>query len=198
MPKVKYDNITFDSELEVNYYKHLIEKGTKFIYHLPHPIELDFMERGYTPDFIEFYPVWESDMLDCVIVETKGYNQFSARMDSVIHNAMNKITKTKNDMLREWLSKNDVDVNKIRNITYQKTKYLKAHGFVDFKFKPPGHKDAWKNRALIAEEELKIVNKNLKKALRLIELADKVKLTKSETVRAKLLFKEMFELIDEK
>lgn len=198
MAKVKYDDITFDSDLEVNYYKHLMEKKVVFKYHLPYPIELDFMDKGYTPDFIEFYPVWESDMFDCVIVETKGYNQFSARMDTVIHKTMNKIVATRNDMLRKWLAKNGVTVEYVRNITYQKTKYLKAHGFVDFSFKPPGHKDAWKNRATAAEEELKITKSNLKKALRLIVIANKPKLNKTERTRGEILKKEMFELINKK
>ena len=32
MPKVKYDDITFDSELEVEYYKYLKENATYFLH----------------------------------------------------------------------------------------------------------------------------------------------------------------------
>ena len=33
MPKVKYDGIVFDSQLEVDYYKYLKENATYFVYH---------------------------------------------------------------------------------------------------------------------------------------------------------------------
>ena len=139
MPKVKYDGIQFDSELEVEYYKYLCElwhKGEvlEILYH-PKAIENLIGKRSYTPDFCVLYP----DRIE--IIETKGYNPYSKMIDDQIHNVM----LSKNQELRDWLNENydaiydnriQVNFNSFR-VSYKKVKYLKAYGFVDWDFKNP-------------------------------------------------------------
>lgn len=141
MPKVKYDDITFDSELEVEYYKYLVElyeNGviTSFYYHPSIPIKIT-KNNTYTPDFVVFY-------LDrrIEIVETKGYNPYSKMRDDMIHQVMQSKSEQE---LRDWLNKNYDSVydNKFQlrfnnySVVYRKVKYLKAYGFVDWDFKNP-------------------------------------------------------------
>ena len=141
MPKVKYDDITFDSELEVEYYKYLVElyaNGviTSFYYHPSIPIKIT-KNNTYTPDFVVFY-------LDrrIEIVETKGYNPYSKMRDDMIHQVMQSKSEQE---LRDWLNKNYDSVydNKFQlkfnnyRVVYRKVKYLKAYGFVDWDFKNP-------------------------------------------------------------
>ena len=141
MPKVKYDDITFDSELEVEYYKYLVElyeKGviTSFYYHPSIPIKIT-KNNTYTPDFVVFY-------LDnkIEIVETKGYNPYSKMRDDMIHQVMQSKSEQE---LRDWLNKNYDSLydNKFQlkfnnySVVYRKVKYLKAYGFVDWDFKNP-------------------------------------------------------------
>ena len=141
MPKVKYDNITFDSELEVEYYKYLVElyeKGviTSFYYHPSIPIKIT-KNNTYTPDFVVFY-------LDnkIEIVETKGYNPYSKMRDDMIHQVMQSKSEQE---LRDWLNKNYDSLydNKFQlkfnnySVVYRKVKYIKAYGFVDWDFKNP-------------------------------------------------------------
>lgn len=139
MPKVKYDDITFDSDLEVEYYKYLVElyaKGviTSFYYHPAIPIKIT-KNNTYTPDFVVFY-------LDrrIEIVETKGYNPYSKMRDDMIHQVM--LSKSEQE-LRDWIKENFdfnfylyVDGDNYR-VVYRKVKYLKAYGFVDWDFKNP-------------------------------------------------------------
>ena len=141
MPKVKYDNITFDSELEVEYYKYLVElyaNGviTSFYYHPSIPIKIT-KNNTYTPDFVVFYMDNKIE-----IVETKGYNPYSKMRDDMIHQVMQSKSEQE---LRDWLNKNYDSVydNKFQlkfnnySVVYRKVKYLKAYGFVDWDFKNP-------------------------------------------------------------
>ena len=139
MPKVKYDDITFDSELEVEYYKYLVElyaKGaiTAFYYHPAIPIKIT-KNNTYTPDFVVFY-------LDrrIEIVETKGYNPYSKMRDDMIHQVMQ--SKTEQELM-DWIKENfsfniyvSIDGDNY-SVVYRKVKYLKAYGFVDWDFKNP-------------------------------------------------------------
>lgn len=141
MPKVKYDDITFDSELEVEYYKYLREQQDNgvvldFIYHPKHPIKIT-KNNSYTPDFCVVY----ADRIE--IVETKGYSQYSYMKDNMIHNIM---LQKSEDELREWVLTNRAGLyvldtmyfkNPSRKVVYRKVKYLKAYGFVDWDFKNP-------------------------------------------------------------
>ena len=141
MSKVKYDDITFDSELEVEYYKYLVElyeNGviTSFYYHPSIPIKIT-KNNTYTPDFVVFY-------LDnkIEIVETKGYNPYSKMRDDMIHQVMQSKQEQE---LRDWLNKNYDSLydNKFQlkfnnySVVYRKVKYIKAYGFVDWDFKNP-------------------------------------------------------------
>lgn len=141
MAKVKYADITFDSELEVEYYKCLDElwhKGEvlEILYH-PKAIENLVGKRSYTPDFCVLY----ADRIE--IVETKGYNPYSKMIDDQIHNVMlsknqwflaNYVAGTR----MYWTRFEDWDRNiKNGNVVYKKVKYLKAYGFVDWDFKNP-------------------------------------------------------------
>lgn len=141
MPKVKYDDITFDSELEVEYYKYLVElyeKGviSAFYYHPAIPIKIT-KNNTYTPDFVVFYMDNKIE-----IVETKGYNPYSKMRDDMIHQVMQSKSEQE---LRDWLNKNYDSVydNKFQlkfnnySVVYRKVKYLKSYGFVDWDFKNP-------------------------------------------------------------
>ena len=141
MPKVKYDDITFDSELEVEYYKYLVElyaNGviTSFYYHPSIPIKIT-KNNTYTPDFVVFYMDRRIE-----IVETKGYNPYSKMRDDMIHQVMQSKPEQE---LRDWLNKNYDSVydNKFQlkfnnySVVYRKVKYLKSYGFVDWDFKNP-------------------------------------------------------------
>lgn len=140
MPKVEYDGIKFDSELEVEYYKYLDEQWHRcevkeFFYHPKVPIKIT-KNNYYTPDFVVFYYDGRIE-----IVETKGYNPYSKMKDDVIHQVM--LGKSEQE-LRDWLQENydavftydkiKVNFNSFR-VSYKKIKYLKAYGFVDWDFK---------------------------------------------------------------
>ena len=139
MPKVKYDDITFDSELEVEYYKYLVELRRKgevltFHYHPVVPIKIT-KKNTYTPDFVVFYFNRRIE-----IVETKGYSQYSYMKDNMIHSIMQSKTEQE---LKDWIHENFTfnfygsvdDDNYI--VVYRKVKYLKSYGFVDWDFKNP-------------------------------------------------------------
>ena len=126
MPKVKYDDIVFDSELEVEYYKYLKEKATYFVYHPKIGIDTTSKNKYY-PDFVAYYGDCR-----CEIVECKGYSQFSYLKDNMIHNIMQSKSEQE---LKEWLRMNGLRYD--YPTTYRKIKYLKAYGFVDWDFKKP-------------------------------------------------------------
>ena len=139
MPKVKYDDITFDSELEVEYYKYLVELRRKgevltFHYHPEIPIRIT-KNNTYTPDFVVFYFNRRIE-----IVETKGYSQYSYMKDNMIHSIMQSKSEQE---LKDWIHENftfnfygSVDDDNY-SVVYRKVKYLKAYGFVDWDFKNP-------------------------------------------------------------
>ena len=143
MPKVKYGDITFDSELEVEYYKYLKEQWDKgeiktLFYHPQVPIKIT-KNNTYVPDFVVFY----DNRIE--IVEVKGYNPYSKMRDDIIHQVM--LAKSEQE-LRNWLNENYtavyfakdnsfiLNLNSFR-VVYRKVKYLKAYGFVDWDFKNP-------------------------------------------------------------
>lgn len=138
--KVEYNGITFDSELEVEYYKYLMDLKSKgqvktFKYHPAIPIQIT-RNNSYTPDFVVFYC---NSIIE--IVETKGYNPYSKMRDDMIHQVMQSKTEQE---LRDWISQNytftcygnSVNCNSYK-VEYKKVKYLKAYGFVDWDFKNP-------------------------------------------------------------
>ena len=153
MPKVKYNDITFDSELEVEYYKYLQTYNDTpgkphfldgFVYH-PTPIYNLIGKRSYTPDFILCFADGHAEIVEC-----KGYNPYSKMIDDQIHNVM--LSKSSEELHEYYMdfvihnlrnlddspnagcSSDWLDVNKV---IYKKVKYLKAYGFVDWDFKNP-------------------------------------------------------------
>lgn len=189
MPKVKYDDITFDSELEVEYYKYLVELYAKgvisaFYYHPAIPIKIT-KNNSYTPDFVTFYIDNKIE-----IVETKGYNPYSKMRDDMIHQVM--LSKSEQE-LRDWLNKNFDSVydNKFQlkfnnyRVVYRKVKYLKAYGFVDWDFKNPNtiaNKRKEKINDLSSEiKELRDFKKEAERYFRYhLKIVNNEKLTKSQ------------------
>lgn len=173
MSKVTYKNIIFDSELEVNYYKYLIESNDNewFIYHPSIPIKITD-NNYYTPDFIVGY----SDRIE--IIETKGYNQFSYVRDSLVHNIM--INKTE-DELKKWLLQNICLIQNIilidnKKIIYRKIKYLNKFGWVDFDFKNPNTLlNKRKEKIADLESTLKALKSFKKRTLRYFKLINNPK-----------------------
>lgn len=174
MPKVKYDNITFDSDLEVEYYKYLKENATYFVYHPKIPIQITNNNKYY-PDFVAYYGDTR-----CEIVETKGYSQYSFLKDNMVHNIM--LQKTEKE-LKEWLRMNGLRYD--YPTSYRKIKYLKAYGFVDWDFKNP-NTIANKRKAKINEQqdEIKALREFKKNAERYfkyhLKIVDNEKLTKTQ------------------
>ena len=170
MSKVRYDDIIFDSELEVEYYKYLKNNNLEFIYHPKKPIKIN-SNNTYTPDFIVFY----ENKIE--IVETKGFNQFSYMRDNIIHNYMKELNT---DQLLEYLYNNDIQEQETigKDILYKKYKYLKSFGWVDYDFKNP-NTIANKRKAKINEleieiKELKEYKKNVQRYFSYLSKSDKL------------------------
>lgn len=151
MPKVEYEGIKFDSQLEVDYYKHLKEDVSvvRFIYNnkIKYSIPLTSANK-YTPDFIVEY----EDRIE--VIETKGYNQFSHLKDEVTHNFM---LEYEQHYLDEFVSMNMGETSK--QGVYRKIKKMGTHGFVDFDTKNP-------NSLAERYKRLKVETKELKKEIK--------------------------------
>ena len=187
MPKVRYDNITFDSELEVSYYQYLMENNIRNIYHPKHPIYINSKNK-YTPDFICIY----DDRIE--IVETKGYNQFSFQRDNMIHNAM--LEKTIDDLV-DYLKENGfIDSDLVgKDIKYKKIKYLKSFGWVDFDFKNPNTlANNRKQKIIELEKELKELNLYKKNCDRYFNYLRQVNHNGKKLTKSQLEWKYNFEM----
>ena len=181
MGKVNYNGLTFDSELEVEYYKHLVELEEKgeildFTYH-PDTIPNLVGKRSYTPDFLVAY----KDRIE--IVETKGYSPYSKLMDDQIHNVM--LSKSENflqayvhGVIANHIIRFCSDHWIIKKVEYHKVKYLKAFGWVEWDFKNP-NTIANKRKEKITElsVELKELRQFKKDTERYFKLHNKSKLT---------------------
>lgn len=194
MPKVNYDGITFDSELEVEYYKYLQHNpGVKmiegFIYH-PTPIPNLIGKRSYTPDFLVLYADSHAEIVEC-----KGYNPYSKMIDDQIHNVM--LSKSDDFLtqyvlgyaLADWEETKDSGLLcnwlSVRHVTYKKVKYLKAYGFVDWDFKNPNTlANKRKEKILSQKDEIKELQEFKKNAERYFKYHLKIvkneKLTKPQ------------------
>lgn len=178
MPKVRYDNITFDSELEVNYYQYLKENNIEFIYQDKYknkPIKINLGRRkNYTPDFI----VFENNKIK--IIELKGYAKWSANEDNNIMDFMNNKVETDIDFLIDWLLSLDIDIVG-KDIEYQRLKHLKSVGFVDFNYKNPNSLlNQKRNKIKDLSIELKELKEYKKNCERYFEYLMKDKLTKQQ------------------
>ena len=181
MPKVKFDNITFDSELEVEYYKYLCELKNKgeilrFIYHPSIPIPVT-KNNNYYPDFILIYSNHNIEIVEC-----KGYSQFSYLKDNMIHNIM---LQKSSDELSQWLCNNGIVPSNTALVQYKKVKYLKAYGFVDWDFKNPNTlANKRKEKILTQKDEIKELQEFKKNAERYFKYHLKIvkneKLTKPQ------------------
>lgn len=211
MPQVNYLGITFDSELEVEYYKHLQDLYVKgeivdFNYH-PDSIPNLIGKRSYKPDFLVLY----KDHIE--VIETKGYNPYSKRIDDQIHNVM--LSKTPEWLggyvirnignnvqlyapkFEEWES---LAMNK--KVVYRKIKHLNSIGFVDWDFKNPNTQiNKARNKIKTQKEELKELKEFKKNALRYwsykFKQACKEKLTKKQAEWLECYGAEMLELVHE-
>ena len=211
MPKVNYLGITFDSDLEVEYYKYLQDLYAKgeivdFNYH-PDSIPNLIGKRSYEPDFLVLY----KDHIE--VIETKGYNPYSVRIDDQIHNVMlskspewlggyvirniyNKIQRFA-PKSKEWES-----LAMDKKVIYRKIKLIKSIGFVDFDFKNP-NTIANKRKAKINDlsAELKELKEFKKNALRYfgysLKLITGKKLTKSQAEWQNMYFDKMVKLVQE-
>jgi len=170
--KVRYGDLIFDSDLEVEYYKHLMSdsKVLAFRYHPKIPIKIT-RNNSYTPDFIVRY----ADRIE--IVECKGYNPYSKMKDDMIHQVM--LAKLESELIDYVVANGFVwDEHKV---VYRKIKYLKAYGFVDWDFKNP-NTIANKRKEKINElsSELKELRQFKKDTIRYFSLHNKSKLTPNQ------------------
>ena len=180
MPKVRYDNIMFDSELEVEYYKYLKENNIRFMYqneYKNNPIKINLGRRKtYTPDFI----VFDDENKIIKIIELKGYAKWSANEDNNIMDFMKNKVATDKDFLIEWLAQLDIDTRGW-DIDYSRLKHLKAYGFVDFNFKNPNSiSNQRKNKIIELEKEIKELELYKKNVERYFGYLRKDKLTKQQ------------------
>lgn len=180
MPKVRYDNIIFDSELEVEYYKYLKENNIRFMYQNEYnnnPIKINLGRRKtYTPDFI----VFDDENKIIKIIELKGYAKWSANEDNNIMDFMKNKVATDKDFLIEWLAQLDIDTRGW-DIDYSRLKHLKAYGFVDFNFKNPNSiSNQRKNKIIELEKEIKELELYKKNVERYFGYLRKDKLTKQQ------------------
>ena len=180
MPKVRYDNIIFDSELEVEYYKYLKENNIRFIYqneYKNNPIKINLGRRKtYTPDFI----VFDDENKIIKIIELKGYAKWSANEDNNIMDFMKNKVATDKDFLIEWLAQLDIDTRGW-DIEYYRLKHLKTYGWVDFNFKNPNSiSNQRKNKIIELEKEIKELELYKKNVERYFSYLRKDKLTKQQ------------------
>ena len=180
MPKVKYDNILFDSELEVEYYKYLKENNIRFMYqneYKNNPIKINLGRRKtYTPDFI----VFDDENKIIKIIELKGYAKWSANEDNNIMDFMKNKVATDKDFLIEWLAQLDIDTRGW-DIEYYRLKHLKTYGWVDFNFKNPNSiSNQRKNKIIELEKEIKELELYKKNVERYFSYLRKDKLTKQQ------------------
>ena len=180
MPKVRYDNIMFDSELEVNYYKYLKENNIRFIYqneYKNNPIKINLGRRKtYTPDFI----VFDDENKIIKIIELKGYAKWSANEDNNIMDFMRNKVATDKDFLIEWLAQLNIDTRGW-DIEYHRLKHLKPFGFVEYDFKNPNTiSNQRKNKIIELEKEIKELELYKKNVERYFSYLRKDKLTKQQ------------------
>ena len=185
MPKVDYNGTQYDSELEVEYAKYLMQNNEVLDYFYNDKLKrIDLgLKRKYTPDFLVHYSDhWE-------IIETKGYSQYSCRIDSEIDFRMKALS---GDELKQY-AEECIGIEIDKPVIYKKIKYLKKYGWVDFKFKNP-NTIANKRRKKIAEleNELKETKNNLKELQRYLNYSFKQRKNKKLTPK-QIQFMEEFE-----
>lgn len=153
--KINYENIVFDSELEMNYFIYLKENNIKYLYqdkYRDKPIKINLGRRKtYVPDYI----IFDEENKVIKIIELKGYAKWSANEDNNIMDFMKNKVLTDKQFLIDWLVSLDINVCGY-DIDYQRLKHLKNFGFVDFDFKNPNTlSNQRKNKIIELEQEIK-------------------------------------------
>ncbi len=177
--KIYYDNLSFDSEWEKEYYIYLRDVvKAEGIWRDLVAIKGLMGRDKYTPDFIY--------LKDKVfhIVEVKGnYNPYANHFqDDMIHREM----KTKNQQfLRYYVANNGISTYFDNTFVYEKIKKLKAHGWVDYEWKNPNTlSNQRKAKITELEQSMKEINKRLKDYERFVDYVLKIqdgqKLTKQQ------------------
>lgn len=169
--------IDFDSELELNYFEYLTILGIQFSYHNYNPIKINLGRRkNYTPDFV----IWDHSTATITIVELKGYAKWSANEDNNIMDFMKNKVETDQEFLISWLKENELYLTGYK-VDYQRLKYLKGHGFVDYNFKNPNSiANQRKSKIIELEAENKALKQQLKDFERYYSYLKKEKLTKAQ------------------
>ncbi len=178
--KIYYEGITFDSELEVDYYKSLKENNVRFLYqneYKNNPIHINLGRRkNYTPDFVTI----NDEVKVITIIEMKGYAKWTANEDNNIMDFMINKVNTDVGFLTSWLAEIGVDTRGY-DIKYQRLKYLKGIGFVDYYYKNPNSLSN-KRKQKIEEQnvEIKELREYKKNVERYFSYLKKNKLTKQQ------------------
>lgn len=179
--KINYDNIEFDSELEVNFYKYLKENNANFCYQdkIKRPIDIRLGRRKtYMPDFL----VYDDDLKKITIIEMKGYAKWSANEDNNISDFMTNKVETDKDFLIDWLKENGL-YKKGYDVWYKRLKFLKSVGFVDYKYKNPNSLlNKRKEKIKTLENENKELKEKVKNYEKYCMYLKKDKLNKKQTL----------------
>ena len=180
MSRVYYNDLVFDSEWEKEFYIHLLESGISEnnIWRKLIPFTDLMARKKYTPDFIYYK--------DKVfhIVEIKGnYNPYANHFqDEMIHKEMKN--KTQNE-LRHYVIENRIETYFDDSFVYEKIKYLKAYGWVDYDWKNPNtrvsQQKAKINDLSVELKELREFKKNAERYFRYhLKVVANEKLTKQQ------------------
>lgn len=157
--KTNYNDIEFDSDLEAEYYKYLQTNNIRFKYQNEYsrtPIKISLGRRKtYTPDFV----VYDNENKKIRIIETKGYAKWSANEDNNIMDFMKYQVSENPAFLISWLKEANL-YEEGYSLEYQRIRYNKTFGWVDYNFKNPNSRV---NKQKEKIKELELENKSLQK-----------------------------------
>lgn len=182
--RIKYNEINFDSELEVNYYNYLKENNIEFKYqneYEKNPIKVNIGRRkNYTPDFI----IYDNESKIITVVETKGWTKWSGNDDNSIMDFMTNQAKENPVFIISWLK----EINGYKDgytVNYRRIKFIKKFGFVDYDFENPNSQiNKARNKIKTQKEELKELSQFKKDTIKYFKLSRK-SLTEKLTTKQK-------------
>lgn len=181
--KINYNNIEFDSDLEVEYYKYLQANNIRFKYQNEYsktPIKISLGRRKtYTPDFI----IYDDKNKKIRIIETKGYAKWSANEDNNIMDFMKYQVAENSVFLISWLKEANL-YEEGYSLEYQRIRYNRTFGWVDYNFKNPNTlANKRKQKINDLQSDLKELIKFKKDTLRYFKLSNSSKkLTESQKI----------------